>query len=122
MSNSALEYRLSSRMILLLAIACGVAVANVYFPQAISSLIAADLGVSPDSAALVATAAQLGYAGGIFLLVPLGDRLPHRPLLATLLVITSAGLLAASLAPALPVLVIASIAIGLTTVVPQIII
>ncbi|WP_406193976.1 MFS transporter [Kitasatospora sp. NBC_01560] len=109
-------------MILLLAVACGVAVADVYFPQAISPLVAADLAISPGSAALVATAAQLGYAAGIFLLVPLGDRVPHRPLLVTLLVLTCGGLLIAGAAPSLAVLVAASAATGATTVVPQIVI
>lgn len=109
-------------MILILAIACGVAVANIYFPQAISPLIAAGLGLPPDGAALVVTAAQLGYAAGLFLLVPLGDRVPHRPLIVTLLVLTGAGLLVAGFAPGLPVLAAASAAVGVTTVVPQIII
>ncbi|TCO58520.1 putative MFS family arabinose efflux permease [Actinocrispum wychmicini] len=96
--------------------------ANIYFPQAISPLIASDLHVSTDSAALVATAAQLGYAGGVFLLVPLGDRLANRPLILTLLTLTGLGLLAASFAPTLAVLTVASVAVGLTTIVPQIII
>ena len=109
-------------VILVLSLACGVGVSTIYFPQAISSLVAADLGVSTGSAALVVTAAQFGYAAGIFLLVPLGDRLPHRPLIVTLLVLTAAGLLAASAAPSLPLLVAASAVTGVTTVVPQIII
>ena len=109
-------------VILVLSLACGVGVSTIYFPQAISSLVAADLGVSTGSAALVVTAAQFGYAAGIFLLVPLGDRLPHRPLIVTLLTLTAAGLLAASAAPSLPVLVVASAVSGVTTVVPQIII
>ncbi|MFF9584585.1 MFS transporter [Streptomyces achromogenes] len=110
------------RVILALALACGVSVATVYFPQAISALIAADLNVPAGEAALVVTAAQFGYAGGIFLLVPLGDRLPHRRLITTLLALTAAGLLLAGAAPNLPVLVAASAATGVTTVVPQIII
>ncbi|WP_262060221.1 MFS transporter [Streptomyces sp. STR69] len=108
-------------VILVLSLACGVGVSTIYFPQAISSLVAADLGVSAGSAALVVTAAQFGYAAGIFLLVPLGDRLPHRPLIVTLLVLTAAGLLAASAAPSLPLLIAASAVTGVTTVVPQII-
>ncbi|MGF7236903.1 MAG: MFS transporter [Frankia sp.] len=107
---------------MVLALACGVSVANVYFPQAITPLIAAGLHVPVGSAALVATAAQLGYAAGIFLLVPLGDRLPHRRLIVTLLTFTGGGLLAASCAPTLPVLVGVSAIVGATTVVPQIII
>jgi predicted MFS family arabinose efflux permease len=113
---------LSRSKILVLSLACGVGVANVYFPQAISPLIAAGLHTSPGSATLVATAAQFGYAAGIFLLVPLGDRLPHRRLVVVLLAVTGLGLLAAGTAPALPVLVVASVAVGAATVVPQVII
>jgi predicted MFS family arabinose efflux permease len=107
---------MSRRVILLLALACGVAVGNICFPQAISPLVASGLHVSPDSAALVVTAAQFGYAAGIFLLVPFGDRLPHRPLIVTLLGLTGLSLLTASGAPALAPL------IGVTTVVAQIIV
>ncbi|MFG2954722.1 MFS transporter [Streptomyces sp. NPDC048291] len=113
---------LSRRLILLLSVACGVAVANIYFPQAISPLIASDLHVSPESAAVVVTCAQLGYAAGIFLLVPLGDRLRHRGLVTTLLLVTCAGLVLAGTATSLPVLAVASALVGLTTVVPQILI
>ncbi|MET7702652.1 MFS transporter [Streptomyces sp. NPDC005485] len=113
---------LSRRLILLLSIACGIAVANVYFPQAVSPLIADDLHVTAESAAVVVTCAQLGYAAGIFLLVPLGDRLRHRGLVTTLLLLTGAGLVLAGTAGSLPVLAVASVLVGLTTVVPQILI
>jgi len=109
-------------LVLVLALACGVAVSNVYFPQAITPLIAAGLNVSPGSATLVATATQLGYAAGIFLFVPLGDRLRHRPLVVSLLALTGVGLIIASTARSLPTLVAASVLVGAATVVPQILI
>jgi predicted MFS family arabinose efflux permease len=112
---------MSRRMVLILAVTCAVAVGNIYFPQAISPLVAAGLRISPDSAALVVTATQVGYAAGIFLLVPLGDRLPHRPFLVTLLALSGLALLAAGCAPALPLLVAASALIGVTTVAAQIV-
>ncbi|TDD27721.1 MFS transporter [Actinomadura sp. KC06] len=108
-------------MIFILALTCGVAVGNIYFPQAVSPLVASGLGVSPDAAALVVTAAQFGYAAGNFLLVPLGDRLPHRPLIAVLLGVTGIGLLGAAGASGLPSLVGASALVGVTTVVAQVI-
>ncbi|MEV5878993.1 MFS transporter [Streptomyces sp. NPDC052101] len=107
----------SSRLVALLALVCGVAVGNVYFPQAVAPLMAAGLGVSPGAAAGVVTATQFGYAAGVFLLVPLGDRLPPRPLLVTLLTVTGAGLCAAAAAPALPPLLAASLLVGVATVV-----
>jgi predicted MFS family arabinose efflux permease len=110
------EPRLGRGTVLLLAVACGVAVSNIYFPQALTALVAADLRVPTDAPTLAVTATQFGYAGGIFLLVPLGDRLPHRRLLVGLLVAAGTSLLAASAAPSLPVLVAASALVGLTTV------
>ncbi|MGW7691174.1 MFS transporter [Streptomyces asiaticus] len=108
-------------MVLLLAITCAVAVGNIYFPQSIGPLVADGLHVSADSAAVVVTATQVGYTAGIVLLVPLGDRIPHRTFLVVLLGLTGLALLAAGCAPALPPLVAASALVGLTTVAAQIV-
>lgn len=112
---------MSRGLTLVLAAACGVAVANLYFPQALSPLIADDLGASPASAALVVTAPQLGYAIGILLLGPLGDRHPHRTLIVTLFALTGVGLAAAGAAPSLPLLLAAGAVVGVTTVAAQVI-
>ncbi|MGW6932432.1 MFS transporter [Lentzea sp. NPDC054927] len=108
-------------MLWLSAIACGVAVGNVYFPQAVTPLVAEGLRLPADRAALVVTAAQIGYACGIFLLVPLGDRVPYRPLLATLFAVTGLGLATAGLAPSFGPLLAAGVAVGVTTVIAPII-
>ncbi|MFC3895133.1 MFS transporter [Lentzea rhizosphaerae] len=105
----------------LLAVACGVAVGNVYFPQAVTPLVAEGLRISPDRAALVITAAQIGYACGIFLLVPLGDRVPYRPLIATLFTVTGLGLAVAGFAPSFGPLFAAGVAVGVATVIAPII-
>jgi predicted MFS family arabinose efflux permease len=110
---------MSRKVPLLMALACGVGVANVYFPQALTPLIADGLGVTPATAAVVATVTQLGYAVGIFLLVPLGDRLPRRPLITGLLATTCAALLVAGLAPVGGLLLAAGAVVGVATVVPQ---
>ncbi|GAA2804194.1 MFS transporter [Kitasatospora sp. CM 4170] len=109
------------RLVPVLAATCAVAVGNLYFPQAVGPLIAAGLHVSPDAAATVVTATQVGYTAGIVLLVPLGDRLPHRPYLLTLLSLSGLALLAAGCAPTLPLLVAASALVGLTTIGAQIV-
>ena len=105
-----------------MAAACGVAVANVYFPQAITTVIASGLGVSTVAAALPATAAQIGYAVGIFFLVPLGDRVNRRGLVTGLLGVVAAGLLVCGLVSTIPPLVVASVIVGAATVVPQVLI
>lgn len=112
---------LGPRTVLLLALTCAVGVGNVYFPQAITPLVAAGLGTTPDAATLVVTATQIGYTAGILLLVPLGDRIPYRPFLVALLLLAGLGLLAAGCAPALPALVAAAACVGVTTVAAQLI-
>ncbi|MFD5915589.1 MFS transporter [Kitasatospora sp. NPDC058201] len=112
---------MSRRLLLLLSLTCAVGVGTLYFPQAITPLVADGLGEPTDAAALVVTATQIGYTVGIFLLVPLGDRLPNRSLLVTLLGLTGIALLAAGCAPVLPALVALSAVIGVTTVAAQII-
>ena len=111
---------LSRAAILIFAVACGVCVANVYFPQALSPLIARYFHATPAAAALLVTATQLGYAAGLYLLVPLGDRVRPRLLIVTLVILTAAGLVAAGAAPTLTFLLVAGTAVGITTVVPQI--
>ncbi|MEP7023966.1 MAG: MFS transporter [Actinomycetota bacterium] len=112
----------SPRPIYVMALACGVGVANLYFPQAITPLLSAAFHVSDGVAAFVATLAQLGYAAGVFLLVPLGDRLPRRPLITVLFVVVAAGLFLAGTTGSLLTLFIFSAVVGVTTVVPQILI
>lgn len=121
MSTGRVQRDLDRPLVLVLAAACAVAVGNVYFPQALIGPVASGLGVSSGAASAIVTATQLGYAAGIFLLVPLGDRVPARPLILVLLALVSVSLLGAGAAPSLAVLVAASVLTGLTTVFAQLI-
>ncbi|MFB6891403.1 MFS transporter [Kitasatospora sp. NPDC056327] len=112
---------MTRRLLLLLSLTCAVGVGTIYFPQAITPLIASGLGTSQEAAAVVVTATQIGYTAGIFLLVPLGDRLAGRPLLVALLGLAGLGLLVAGCAPTLPVLTAASVAVGITAVAAQVV-
>jgi MFS family permease len=112
---------LRSRDVLLLAMVCGVGVGNVYFPQAISPLIASSLHIQPAAAATIVTTTQLGYGVGLFALVPLGDRIRHRRLIVGLLAMTGLWLLAAAAAPDAGVLLAAGALVGVSTVVAPVV-
>jgi predicted MFS family arabinose efflux permease len=112
---------LARRGVLLLAAVCGVAVGNVYFPQAVSPSIAAGLHVRPAAAAGIVSATQLGYTLGLFTLVPLGDRVRHRRLIVSLLIITGCWLFTAAAAPGVGVLLAAATLVGVSTVVAPVI-
>lgn len=78
---------------LLLAAACGLCVANLYYLQPILPELAASLHRTPGSLTSSVSATQFGYALGLFALVPLGDAVDRRRLL-TVLVTTAAAVLA----------------------------
>jgi predicted MFS family arabinose efflux permease len=106
----------------LLAIACGAAVANLYYAQPLLDVIARDLGVSSAAAGLLVTASQVGYAAGLVFLVPLGDLLDRRRMVWRLLLVTALGLALAAAAPSFAVLAIAIGIVGVTAVVAQVLV
>ena len=108
--------------VLVLAIACGVMVTNVYICQPLLDEIARNLGVPEHIAGFVAVAAQIGYALGILFVVPLGDVAEPRRLVRALIAVTALGLLGAAVAPGIPVLLLASAIIAAATVVAQVLI
>lgn len=106
----------------MLATACGITVANVYLCQPLLSAISKEFGVSSATAGWVATAAQLGYALGILLVVPLADRADSKRLLRILLACACAALAVAGSAPSIYLLVAAMFVTTMATVIPQILI
>lgn len=109
-------------MILLFAIACGVAVANLYYAQPVLHNIARSFSISSDSAGLVVTFSQIGYALGLASLVPLGDIVRRRRLVPAALLLTVVGLVVCAFAPNVTVLMIASLVVGTGTVAAQLLI
>jgi predicted MFS family arabinose efflux permease len=114
--------RVRRALIPLLALACGLTVANLYYSQPLLDLIADAFGVSEGAATVVVTLTQIGYALGLLLLLPLGDLVENRRLATRLLFGTAASLLVAALAPAYPIFLVFSVLIGVTSVVAQILV
>ncbi|MFD7587619.1 MFS transporter [Kitasatospora sp. NPDC059811] len=106
----------------LLSVACGLAVANVYYSQPLLDLIAADYGIDPATIGLVGTLTQTGYALGLLLLVPLGDRVNRRTLTTAQLGLSVLALAAVALAPSAPLMLAAMAAVGVLAVVAQVVV
>lgn len=114
--------RMARSLVLLLAVACGLAVANLYYAQPLLDTIAQGLGTSPSTTGLVLVTTQVGYAAGLVLLVPLGDLLDRRRLVPAVLAVTVVALIGAAVSPGVAALAIALGAVGLTSVVAQILV
>jgi len=109
---------LGRTLILTMAVVCGIAVANNYYNQPMLGIMKREF---PDSiwVGFVPTATQVGYAVGLFALVPLGDLMDRRKLIVGQLLLLGAASLAASLAPTALTLVIASLFVGVFSTAAQ---
>jgi len=103
----------------LLATGAGLAVAALYYSQPMLGELGADLGATARQIGLVPTLTQLGYAAGIFLLAPLGDRFDRRRIILAKAAALIVALLAAGASRAIAPLWLASLAIGLAATMAQ---
>lgn len=110
---------LSRPLALLFAIACGLAVANVYFAPPLLDAIADTFGMSHATIGIIIAISQVGYGLGLLLLVPLGDLLDRRLLIAGQSVLSAIALLGVWFAPNSWTLLLAMASIGLLAVVTQ---
>jgi predicted MFS family arabinose efflux permease len=111
--------RLAPSLVALLACGAGLSAASLYYNQPILGMIARELGVTPKEVGLVPTFTQLGYASGLILFAPLGDKLDRRRVIVIKLLALGAALVAAGLARTIAVLSLASLAIGLLATAAQ---
>jgi len=110
---------LDRRSLWVMTLGAGLVVANNYYNQPLLALIAAEFRVSEASVGAVAVATQLGYAAGLFFLVPLADMFHRKRLILSIFPFIITSLLLAALSWSLTWLVIASFLIGLTSIIPQ---
>jgi predicted MFS family arabinose efflux permease len=106
----------------LLAAACGITVANLYFAQPLVGPIAAALHLSPGSAGLIVTLVQAGYCLGLLLLVPLADLVENRRLVCRLLAGNAVALAAAAYASHAVTFLLAAWLIGVCSVAVQVLV
>ena len=110
---------LPASLVLLLATGAGLAVAALYYAQPMLGVLGADIGASARAVGFVPTLTQLGYALGILLLAPLGDRYDRRRIILMKAAVLCVALLLAGAAPSIAVLLVASLVIGLSATLAQ---
>lgn len=109
-------------LVMLFAFCCGAIVANIYYAQPIIELIAPDIGLSSTMASLIVSLTQVGYALGLFFLVPLGDLLENRRLMLLTTGVAILSLLGAAFAEQPNLFLVVSLLVGFSSVSVQMLI
>ena len=121
-TNEAVAETMSSAMIFLLASACGLVAANIYYAQPLAGVIGPELGLSSAATGLIVTLTQIGYGLGLLFVVPLGDLVENRKLIVGTVATAVLALIAAALAPHAGPFLFAMFLVGVSSVAVQMIV
>ncbi|OAT47779.1 major facilitator superfamily (MFS) permease [Proteus hauseri ATCC 700826] len=105
-----------------MAVATGMVVASNYYAQPLLDSIATYFDISATMAGFIVTTAQLSYAIGLILLVPLGDIFERRSLIITMTLISASGLLVTAMASNIWIMLLGTALSGMFSVVAQILV
>lgn len=113
---------LNTFLIIIMAVASGITVANLYYIQPLLAVIAKNFNTAQVNVSFAATATQIGYAVGMLLILPLADIREKKSLILIMLGCSTVSLLVLAFSLNSTQLIIASFAVGFTSVVPQLIV
>lgn len=103
---------ITSPLIALFGVSVGIIVTNLFAPQTLVGLIGPSVGLAGNGRGLISTATLLGYAAGLFLLVPLADLMENRALVLRLLSGAALAAATAVMAPSAAPLFVALFVLG----------
>ena len=106
-------------VITVMAAAAGIVGANIHYSQPLLPLIALTFGTTPGVLGALPALTQLGFAVSLLVVLPLADMFDRRTLILITVLIASGALFAQSLAPSVPLLLIAAFIVGAASVAPQ---
>ena len=104
-----------------MAACTGLIVANLYYCQPLIVLIANEFKIPEANAGTITYLTQAGYAIGLFFMVPLGDKIERKKQILITTLASVIALIIAATAKSFVILQIASLLIGITSIVPQLI-
>lgn len=105
----------------LFAVCSGLAIGNLYWAQPLLVQIMNGFGLPASNGGLLITATQIGYAIGIFFIVPLGDFVQRKKLISIVMVLSVIALISCALSPSFTILSLSLFSMGIVTISGQII-
>lgn len=106
----------------IMTIATGLVVANIYYNQPLLADMAHTFSVSDKKAQQISLFTQIGYATGLLFIVPLADMLKRKRLILIDFVLMIISLMASAMAPSVTILMIAGFLVGVSSIIPQLLI
>jgi predicted MFS family arabinose efflux permease len=110
---------ISAGLLAIMAVASGIAVANLYYIQPLLADIGRAFGASPSAMGVIVMLGQIGFAIGVLLFVPLGDISDRRRLILLMLTGAAISLMGVAMAASYARLGAAIFFVGLFSVSPQ---
>ena len=114
--------QLSNKVLAALTLGCGLSVSSLYYLQPLLQVIAKDFNAPASSIGFIAMLIQIGYVGAMLFVSPLGDARDRKILILKTCVASALCLIGMSLSPNLWVLAATSLALGISTATPQLIV
>jgi predicted MFS family arabinose efflux permease len=105
-----------------MTIATGLIVANLYYNQPLLGDIVRTFHVTVAKAGQVSMLTQLGYAAGMFFLVPLADMLKRKRMMMVIFAFIVTSLLLTALSQSINLLIFVSFLLGASSMIPQLLV
>ncbi len=106
---------------ILFAVCSGLAIGNLYWAQPLLVQIMNGFGLPAANGGLLVTATQIGYAMGIFFILPLGDFVRRKRMIALVMVLSVLALVSCAISPSFIILSLSLFSMGIVTISGQII-
>ncbi|MBK0380462.1 MFS transporter [Mucilaginibacter sp. SD-g] len=121
-ASSIAHPQLTKATLWVMTITTGLVVANLYYNQPLLNDIATTFHVSNGKAGQVSMYTQIGYAAGMFFIVPLADMVKRKRLMLLDFAFVVAALLLTALAPDIHILILSGFLLGAASIIPQLLI
>ena len=107
------------RILLMMAVMAGFTVANLYYNQPLLDIICRETGITQVEANLITVITQIGYALGLLFVVPLADMVSLRRIVVLGMSVAAISAVAIGCADSVWLLWGGSLALGISSIMPQ---
>ena len=114
--------QLTTTTLWVMTLTTGLVVANLYYNQPLLQDMAQTFHVSNGEIGQLSMLTQLGYAAGIFFVIPLADMVRRKRLMIIMFAFIVSALLLTALAPNIHILILSGFLLGAASIIPMLLV